>query len=206
MRGHGDPKVYAAARVFAALVLVPLFRYRCRGGDHLPLSGGVVVAVTHKSWGDPVLAGMACRRPLRFMAKAELFHSRVFGRLVRTFGAYPIRRGAADREALQVTLDILKSGGVVLMFPEGHRHHDEVVHDFLPGVGMLAMRAGVPVVPLAIRGTHRIVTSRPPFFSRVRVAMGPAVDLSGIEGRKSQAYAGAAERVRVAVQRLWDSL
>jgi len=202
--GRGDPPLYAALRVFCACVLVPLYRYRVRGGCDVPASGGVILAVTHKSWGDPVLTAMAFRRPLRFMAKSELFGSRFFGRLVTMLGAFPIKRGTADIEALRASLDIVAGGGVLLMFPEGHRHHDDEVHEFHAGIGMLALRSGVPVLPVALKGTRRLMAGGVPRFPRVRVAIGPPVDLSGIEGRRGAAYAAAAERLHDAVAELYE--
>lgn len=202
--GRGDPALYAALRVFCACVLVPLYRYSVQGGAHVPASGGVILAVTHKSWGDPVLTAMAFRRPLRFMAKSELFGSRFFGRLVTTLGAFPINRGTADIEALRASLDIVADGGMLLMFPEGHRYHDDHVHEFHAGIGMLALRSGAPILPVALKGTRRLMDGGVPRFPRVRVVIGPPVDLSDIEGRRSAAYTAAAERLRDAVAELYE--
>lgn len=204
VRGRGDPPLYAFLRVVCACILVPLYRYRVHGGEHVPQEGGVILAVTHKSWGDPVLAGMAFARPLRFMAKSELFENRLFGRLVASLGAFPIRRGTADVEALRASLAIVASGEVLLMFPEGHRFHDDEVHEFHPGIGLLALRSGAPVLPVALKGTKRLVRSFVPVFPRVRVWIGPPVDLSDVVGRGSAAYAAAARRLRDAVAELYE--
>jgi 1-acyl-sn-glycerol-3-phosphate acyltransferase len=185
--------------------LVPFYRFRVRGGGNVPASGGVILAVTHKSWGDPVLAAMAFSRPVRFMAKAEIFENRVFGRLVAALGAFPIRRGTADIEALHATLDIVKAGEVLLMFPEGHRFHDDEVHDFRAGIGMMAVRSGAPVVPVALKGTKQLLHRRMPTRPRVQVAIGPPVDLSGLAGRKSEVYEAATQRIREAVLATWQS-
>jgi len=202
--GRGDPTLYAALRVFCACVLVPLYRYRVQGGGNVPASGGVILAVTHKSWGDPVLTAMAFRRPLRFMAKSEIFGSRLFGRLVTMLGAFPIKRGTADIEALRASLDIVADGGLLLMFPEGHRYHDDQVHEFHAGIGMLALRSGAPVLPVALKGTKRLMVGRVPRFPQVRVSIGAPLDLSDIEGRRSAAYAAAAERLRDALAELYE--
>ena len=90
---------------------------------------------------------------LRFMAKKELFELRLLGRLVGALGAFPIDRGAGDRAALETSLAVLAEGGVLMMFPEGHRYPDDEIHDFQPGVGMLALRSGAPVIPVVSKGT-----------------------------------------------------
>lgn len=204
VRGRGDPGLYAFVRFVCAFVLVPLYRYRVRGGENVPREGGVILAVTHKSWGDPVLAGMAFRRPLRFMAKSELFASRLSGRLVTSLGAFPIKRGTADIEALRASLEIVAGGEVLLMFPEGHRFHDDEVHEFHAGIGMLALRSGAPVLPVALKGTKHLVRDRVPRFPHVRVSIGAPVDLTDIEGRRSEAYTAAARRLREAVAELYE--
>lgn len=206
VRGSGDPPFYAFCRVVAALLIVPLYRYRAGGGEHVPDRGGVILAVSHKSWADPVFAAMAFRRPLRFMAKSEVFANRLFGRFVTALGAFSIRRGAADVEAVRTALDIIASGGVLLMFPEGTRRHDDQIHELHAGIGMLALRSGAPVIPVALKGTRRLVSHRVPRFPSVRVNVGQAVDLSGLEGRKSEMYAAAAERIRAALRDLYVTL
>jgi 1-acyl-sn-glycerol-3-phosphate acyltransferase len=164
------------------------------------------LAVSHKSWWDPVFAGMALRRPVQPMAKSELFRAWWSRWVVTALGAYPIRRGEGDVEALRTSLRILADGGVLLMFPEGHRYHDDAIHPFQAGISLLAARSGCPVVPLAIRGTKEMVRNGRPRFPRVRVAVGPPVDLGGLEGRASERYAVAAERARRAVEQLYESL
>jgi 1-acyl-sn-glycerol-3-phosphate acyltransferase len=92
------------------------------------------------------------------------------------------------------------------MFPEGTRHRDDEVHPFLPGVGMLAIRSGAPVVPIAVKGTGHLLRRWRRGLPTVRVAVGPPVDLQRLEGRKSLVYAAAAERIRTAVKGLYDGL
>lgn len=206
LRGRGDPGLYAFLRVVCGLFVVPFYRFRVYGGGNLPATGGVILAVTHKSWGDPILAALACPRPLRFMAKSELFENRYSRWLVTTLGAFPIKRGSADIEALRATLGIVAAGEVLLMFPEGHRYHDDEVHDFHAGIGMLAVRGGAPVLPVALKGTKHLVRNHLPRRPRVTVAIGPPVDLSGLEGPRSQVYEAATARIRDAVAATWQSI
>ncbi len=149
---------------------------------------------------------MICDRPLRYMAKKELFGNAALRKLIVTLGAFPIDRGAGDRAALRTSLDILAEGGVLLMFPEGHRKPDDAVHDFLPGVGMLALRSGAPVVPLAMDGTQRMMAGGRPGLPALRARMGPPLDLSDLTARGSKAYQEAARRMHDAVAGLYAQL
>ena len=129
---------------------------------------------------DPVIAGMIFERPLRYMAKKELFANELAARFISSLGAFPLDRGAGDRAALQTALTILERGEVLLMFPEGHRQTDDAVHEFLPGVGMIALRSGAPVIPLALDGTQYMLRDGKPGFPALRGLVGPPVDLSDI--------------------------
>ena len=204
--GEGDLPVYAALRLVSALFLMPLYRYSGRGGRHVPPSGGVILAVSHKSWWDPIFAGMVLKRAMRPMGKAELFRTWWSRWVVRSLGAYPIKRGQSDVEALHASHDMLAHGDLLLMFPEGHRYHDDVIHPFHPGISLLAARSGCPVVPVAIRGTKHMAVNKLPRFPRVRVAVGPPVDLNGLQGSTKERHEAAAERARRAVEQLYESL
>ena len=92
------------------------------------------------------------------------------------------------------------------MFPEGHRYPDDQVHDFLPGVGMLALRSGAPVIPVVTRGTPEIWRDGRPGLPALRVLVGEPVDLSEMTGRGSKVYAEAAEKMREAVTELYERL
>ena len=150
----------------SSLVFGLPYRVRARRTGNLPADGPAIVVANHKSNIDPVMIGIAFDRPLKYMAKKELFRFAPLGWLVSTLGAFPVDRGAGDRQALEKALEVLAAGGVLLMFPEGTRFRDEEIHDFLPGVGMLAVRSGAPVIPIASRGTQYMLrtagcTSRP---------------------------------------------
>jgi 1-acyl-sn-glycerol-3-phosphate acyltransferase len=204
--GRGDSPFYHVCRVIVLLALALPHRLRATGFESVPLEGPLILAVTHKSETDPLFAGVAMRRPLRYMAKIELFRIWGLRQLVTALGAFPVDRGAGDRAALETALRVLAEGGALLMFPEGTRHRDEEVHPFLPGVGMLAVRSGAPVVPVAVRGTANLVGRWRHELPIVRVAAGPPVNLQGLEGRRSLVYAAATERMRAAVKDLYDGL
>ena len=205
--GDGDSRLYTFCRFLAVPLFGGVFGCRCKGGENLPRSGPVIVACNHKSLADPVVAGMVCSRPLRYMAKKELFVNPYLRRLITSLGAFPIDRGAGDREALTTALEILGNDGLLLMFPEGTRQTDDSIHEFFPGAGMIAVRSGAPVVPLAMDGTQRML---PPGggvrLAKLRTAIGPPVDLSDLTARNSRTYQEAARRMHDALAGLYARL
>ena len=206
LKGHGDTGLYTFLRWLAVPFFGGLYRCRVQGAEHLPSSGPAMVAMTHKCFWDPVIAGMIFDRPLRFMAKKELFQNPQAAKFIGSLGAFPLDRGAGDRAALQTAFTILERGEVLLMFPEGHRQTDDAVHDFLPGVGMIALRSGAPVIPLALDGTQYMLRDGKPGFRALRGLVGPPVELSDIAERNSKAYREAALRMHESVAGLYARL
>lgn len=206
LKGHGEIGLYTLCRWLAVPVFGGVYRCRAKGMEHLPFDGPAIVIIDHKSNVDPIVVGMILDRPLRFMAKIELFRFRPLARTISTLGAFPIQRGAGDREALRTSLEVLARGEVLLMFPEGTRFRDQEVHPFLPGVGMIALRSGAPVVPMAMDGTQRMMRDGRPRLPALRALVGPPLDLSDITGRNSKAYQEAAVRMREAVTELYGRL
>jgi 1-acyl-sn-glycerol-3-phosphate acyltransferase len=192
---------YSAAR-FAARTLFGVTRWEVRGREHVPRDGGVIVASNHISFWDPPMLGAAIPRETHFLAKTELFATPGLSPLIRTLNAIPIRRGAADLTGLARAIGVLKSGGALLMFPEGSRMRDGELHPARPGVGMVAVQADVPVVPCYVSGSNRPkrwLTWR----SRVRIWFGAARDWRDLAGSDGDLAPGRAlyQRVGDAVMR-----
>jgi 1-acyl-sn-glycerol-3-phosphate acyltransferase len=204
--GHGDSHLYTFLRWLAIPFFGGLYRCRVQGAENLPRTGPVMVIMTHKAFWDPVIAGMIFDRPLRFMAKKELFVNDTAAKFITSLGAFPIDRGAGDRAALTTALEILKRGEILLMFPEGHRQRYDGVGPFLPGVGMIALRSGAPVIPLALDGTQYMQSNGKPGLPALRGLVGPPVDLSDITARNSKAYQEAARRMHESVAGLYARL
>ena len=143
--------------------LFPLFRAAARflapwhieGADRIPASGGYILVSNHINWKDPPWIEFALGHAIRFMAKSELFEIPVMGFALRAIGAFPVRRGQADRGALQMALRVLEAGLPVGFFPEGHRSENGALIRAHPGIGLIARRSRAPVVPLAVTGTKR---------------------------------------------------
>ena len=167
--------------VIAGVVVKPLmrvwFRIRVEGGEHVPREGPVILASNHRSNMDPVLLASALKRPVAFMAKAELFVGPL-GWIMRWIGQFPVRRGGIDREALRRTDAVLARGSMLGLFPEGTRGDGgfAAVH---PGLAYIVVRQRCPVLPVVIFGTERVRRRFGwlPFASPVRIVIGPAIDL-----------------------------
>jgi 1-acyl-sn-glycerol-3-phosphate acyltransferase len=167
--------------LIAAVVVKPLmrtwFRIRLEGEEHIPPVGPVILASNHRSNMDPVLLASALRRPVAFMAKAELFVGPL-GWILRWIGQFPVRRGGIDREALRQTDAVLARGSMLGLFPEGTRGDGQfsAVH---PGLAYIVVRQRRPVLPVVIFGTDRVRRRFGwlPFASPVRIVIGPAIDL-----------------------------
>lgn len=184
-----------------------LFRFRSTGEEHLPREGGFVLSANHQSNIDPWPLGLPLypHRQLRFMAKAEMLTPPLKW-ILEPAGAFPVRRGMGDEEAIRRAVELAKAGEVVAIFPEGTRRNKGVVkkHVARPrtGAARVALQAGVPLVPAAIGGTESLLRLGP-----LRVAYGPPIDLSDLDGediRRSSKV--ATERLMEAIYELEKTL
>ena len=163
-------------------VLYGLYRLRARGRENLPAEGGFVLACNHVSSFDPWPLGLPIwpRRFLRFMAKSELYWFPMT-LILNGAGAFPVRRGQADAEAIETAVSLARAGHVVAMFPEGTRRTKGLVKRFearpRSGAARIALEAGVPLVPAAVAGTDRLLRLGP-----LRVVYGPPVEIDDLRG------------------------
>ena len=184
-----------------------LFRLRWRGLEHLPRDGGFVLAANHTSNLDPWPLGLPLfpRRWLRFMGKSELFNP-VLGPILKGGGAFPVRRGTGDLDAIETAVELARGGEIVVMFPEGTRRAKGLrkKHEARPhtGAARIALEAGVPLVPAAIRGMDRIA-----WFGPLRVVYGSPVPLDDLgEGDLRDRAAEATDRLMAEIHRLETTL
>ena len=154
-----SPKPSLTYRIISYLLVFPiyrlLFRGRTAGNGNVPMEGALVVVANHGSHLDPPLLGHALGRPVAFMAKAELFRVPLLGPIIRACGAYPVARGASDREAIRTATDRLDEGWATGVFIDGTRQANGRVNAPLPGAALLAARSGAPLLPVAIINSHR---------------------------------------------------
>jgi 1-acyl-sn-glycerol-3-phosphate acyltransferase len=148
--------VYWTARAALQPAIQLWFRVRRERRHHVPAVGPVIVASNHRSFLDPFVIGYCVRRPIYFMAKRELFEKRWMAWILNSLGAYPVRRGESDGEAVATSHALLERGEVVVVFPEGTRVRRGPLGEPRRGVGRLALETGAPVVPVAVAGTERV--------------------------------------------------
>lgn len=133
-----------------------LFGLRTTGRRHLRFRENCLFASNHRSYADPPLVGCTLEREIWFLAKTELFANRLFARLIRAYHAIPIDRAELDRSTVRTVESLLGEGESVLMFPEGTRSRDGRLQEFKPGIGLIALRGGAPIVPVHISGSDRL--------------------------------------------------
>lgn len=145
---------YQIARSLCRLYLKIFRGFKVEGLEKVPRTGPVILAANHISYMDPVAMGCALERPIRFLAKEELFRIPLLSPLIRGLGAFPVKRGTGDRGALRTSLEILNQGHCFGIFPEGQRNKTKQrLLPFKPGAAMLAAKSGAVVVPIALLGT-----------------------------------------------------
>jgi 1-acyl-sn-glycerol-3-phosphate acyltransferase len=146
---------YSVARFAIGTTLRAVTGAEVRGREHVPRTGGLIVASNHISFWDPPFIGGFLPRELYYLAKEELFSNPVFGRVIRSYNAIPIRRGMVDLTGIARAVETLRQGGALLLFPEGSRMRDGELHPARPGLGNMAVTADVPIVPCYISGSNR---------------------------------------------------
>ena len=153
---------------------------RATGTENVASPGGYILCSNHVSASDPFVLATCVRRRLHFMAKAELFKTRIVGGFISAIGAFPIRRGESDLGAVRESIRLLSEGHVVGIFPQGTRSRENAHTQLEPGVALIALRAGVKVVPAYIDGPYRL-------FHHVDVTVGAPVDISDLGNRYDSA-------------------
>ena len=202
------PLFYNVAAVLSWPVLYGPYRLRFRGRENLPATGGYVLACNHLSNFDPWPLAMPLwpRRWLRFMAKSELYWWPLTI-LLDVAGAFKVRRGIGDLDAVETAVQLAREGYVVVMFPEGTRRRKGLVkrHQARPrsGAARIALEAGVPLVPAALAGTDRLLTLGP-----LRVAYGAPIEMDDLRasGELRRSSQEATERLTARLAELEASL
>jgi 1-acyl-sn-glycerol-3-phosphate acyltransferase len=186
------------------------WRVRCDGAEHLPAGGPFVLAPVHRSFLDFALISCLTPRRLRYMGKESLWAGwKPFAAFLSALGAFPVRRGSADREALRRCMAVIGEGDPLVLFPEGTRRSGPVVEDLWEGAAYVAIRTGVPIVPVGIGGSERAMRKgeRVPRPVKVHVIAGPPLMPPRVEEGKRpsrRARQELTEQLRVELQRLFD--
>jgi 1-acyl-sn-glycerol-3-phosphate acyltransferase len=191
------------------------FSLRTNGEQNMPQSGAALIVSNHESYLDPVLVGLAVRRPIRYLARKTLFRSALFTRLITSLGAVPVdHESAGASEGLKISIRLLQEGQPLVVFPEGERTHDGTLQEFKPGLLLILRRAPVPIVPVGIAGAYEAFPrsskfpALSPFFlsatgSSIAVSVGRPIAPESILGLEREEALGrlkgaVAEQVRIA--------
>lgn len=200
---------YAFVRGLILVVAKVLGRVRIEGADRLPDDGAFVLAPVHRSNIDFALTCILTRRPMRYMGKDSIWKSKPLGRFVSMLGAFPVHRGTADRESLRACIEIIEGGSPLVMFPEGARRTGPVVDDLFDGTAYVASRTGVPIIPVGIGGSERMMPKGAKFLhpSKLVLVVGdpippPARSEAGRVPR--HAVRDLTEKLQSELQRLFD--
>lgn len=168
---------YALFRIFSRVTSVMWFELHAEGRCNLPESGGGLILSTHQSTLDPVLVGLLCNRRLNYLARKTLFKSKIFAAIIRHLDAIEIDREGGGLGGLKETLQRLRRGELVLMFPEGTRTSNGQVQDVKPGFVAVARRSRVPLIPIAIVGAYDVLPkgAKLPRRRTIKIVVGESI-------------------------------
>jgi 1-acyl-sn-glycerol-3-phosphate acyltransferase len=194
--------VWAVGRVTFGAAVRALAPLRVYGSERVPPSGGVVLALNHFSWLDPLAFGAASPRTIRYMAKVELHGVKLMGPLIRSFGTFAVRRGESDREAVRLMRHSVHDGDALGLFVEGTRQRSGVPGEVKTGAAMVALQERVPVVAAAIHGSQ---FWKPGNFEPVSVAWGRPLRFDGLPA-SGKGYREASVEIQRELHGLWRFL
>ncbi len=149
--------VYWTIRFFVAFCFRIIFPMQVRGKENIPKEGPFILASNHRSYLDPMVLPVSCPRKMGFVAKEQLFQKFFLGFILKHLGAFPIRRNTSDIRAIKEIFKRLKAGCPILIFPEGTRAAKAKKQEVQSGVGMLAVRSRLPVIPVFVQGTDKVL-------------------------------------------------
>ncbi len=188
--------IYGLLRTLSQLALLLFFDFRSDGSGNVPSRGGLILACTHESHLDPIVIATGVRRRIGFVARKSLFKNAFFGWLIGELGARPFDRDETGVSELKGVFKLLSEGEALVFFPEGTRSKDGELGPLKPGIALLARRAGVPVVPVAVDGTFECWPRHQKMFrpGRIRVKYGKPIQY-GSGHKKTEVLADLSEKL-----------
>lgn len=194
--------------LFKASVVAPMFygyfRGRVYGQDNVPKKHPLVVVSNHGSYFDPPLLSCCVGRPVAFMAKEELFEVPILNQGIRLYGAYPVKRGTGDRGAIRSALTALKDGWLVGIFLQGTRTPDGRINDPKLGAAMIAAKTQLPLLPVSLWGTEKILKKGSPFPRPVPLTIRIGQVIAPPESSKRQALESVTKKCATIINELHD--
>lgn len=195
--------LYYSVWVFIRLISKLILRIQIKGREHIPRQGGFILACNHRSYIDPLMAGSWSPRHVYFFAKKELFHSSIVGYLLKRVNTIPVRRGTVDRGALDHAVDVIEKGYGLTLFPEGTRCRTGEFLKPKAGVGLVALRACCPIVPVYMHGTDKLIDC---FLGKEKLKLffGPPLTIDWLKSlpEDKSSYAVVAEEVMKRIREL----
>ncbi|HUO72367.1 MAG TPA: lysophospholipid acyltransferase family protein [Solirubrobacteraceae bacterium] len=206
-RSHDPDWVYTFVRVVSYPYCRIAFRLHARNPENVPSSGPVILAPNHFSAMDHWFVGILLRRRVRFMAKSQLFKGPLLEFVLPHAGAFPVRRGHRDEEAITTALAILERGGMLVIYPEGGRSRSgQIGTSARSGIGRLALESGAPVVPVAVNGSERARNWRRLQFPAVTISYGEPLRFGPEPGAPRERQQAVADEVLATIRALHAEL
>jgi 1-acyl-sn-glycerol-3-phosphate acyltransferase len=168
-------------RFFVYIFSKIVWRIKFYGTENIPknLNGGLLVTPNHQTYLDPFWVVVPIKRNLRFMAWDKAYNRKIIGRLMKFFGAFPVNIEHAGKESYKKSIEILREGGTLVIFPEGSREFsDGKMLSFKTGAARIAIEANVPILPVTIRGANRVWSQEmkyPRFFCKIEIVYHPII-------------------------------
>ena len=180
------PYIYHFIHVIARPLFKALFKFQIFGVENVPSTGGVLIMSNHASYVDPVFVGTAVKRNLHYMARSTLFKPNLIKWFLLRVNAFPVHLGSPDRKAISQALRLLGSGNLLLIFPEGTRTVDGTLGKAQPGIGFIAHKANVPVMPAFLSGTREVMPRKAKMIKsgKIKVYFGKPLDMEKYRKRK----------------------
>lgn len=180
------PPLWVLFQCILRVVCSVLFDARTWGLEKVPRRGAVLLVCNHQSYLDPILLTYRLRRRVSYFAKSELFRNPVFGRMLRALGAFPVRIGAGDRDAMRQAISHLEAGELLQVFPEGTRSADGALSPIQGGVALMVQRAHATVIPAVVDGAFDAWPMHAPMFRAhpVRMLYGDPLMVAGLNRKQ----------------------
>ena len=202
---------YHFFHVIARPPLKSLFKFQVFGSKNVPSTGGALLVSNHASYVDPVFLGAAVDRNLNYMARSTLFKPELIERFLLSMNAFPVHLGVPDRRAIRRASQLLEDGKLLLIFPEGTRSIDgRTLGEAQVGVGLIAYRATVPVIPVFLAGAEKALPRGAKVLkpAKVTVSFGESLDMERYRGCKAsrETYTEIGEEIMARIAELRDGL
>lgn len=181
---HSKPYLvlYKILQFFLRVIFITLFRVQTIDLHKVPREGRLLICSNHIGYLDAVIVGAFIPRCIYFMAKKELYSSKILRPLIIFLNAFPVKRQSFDRKAFHTSFEILNTGNALGLFPEGTRSKDGIMGEGKKGIGFIAAESRAPILPIALSGTNKIIRepSKRIFFPKIKLIVGDIMDVSNI--------------------------